>query len=230
LVNIHRLGIIPVMGAFFVNYQIKSGDQDRVAAAAAELIQGRAYVSPPKNGWITLYDEISDQQDAYEIGRLGSELSAQLKAVVFAFVVNDSAMFVYYLFDNGDLLDEYNSAPPPTSEDADADQKVRFAGRPDILLNYCPPGFDRSLLEVALMRGDGLIEGGFAENVYAEERLHPLTQALGMDDLRTTLGFSDFDRRVLSIPQGREFAKLDGKKIRRPGMRRVPPPIPRPPR
>ena len=219
------------MGAFFVNYQIKSNDQAKVVTAASELVQARAYVSPPKTGWITLYDEASDQQDAYQIGRLGSELSTKLETVVFAFIVNDSEMFLYYLFDNGDLLDEYNSTPPPTNEAADADQKIRFAGRSEILINYCVPGTSRGDLEVILKRGESLAEGGFASSVYAEERLHPLASALQMDDLRTTLSYGDFDQQQASIPQGRAFEKIDGKKSRRPtSVRRIPPQIPRPPR
>jgi hypothetical protein len=214
------------MGAFFVNYQIKSTDQAAVVAAAGELVQGRAYISPPLNGWVTLYDEISENQDAYEIGRLGSEISARLQAAVFAFLVNDSTMFVYYLFDNGDLLDEYNSEAPPTNDAAEPDQRVRFQGRPDILMNYCAPGTHRGDVEVALLRGDSLVEGGFASSVYAEERLHPLAAALQMDDLRTTLGFIDFDRRQARIPDSQSFVKIDGRKLRRPLTRRVPPSIP----
>jgi hypothetical protein len=217
------------MGAFFVNYQIKSTDQSKVVAVAGELVQGRAYISPPKAGWVTLYDEVSESQDAYEIGRIGSELSARLETVVFAFIVNDSTMFLYYLFDNGDLLDEYNSTPPPNHAQAEADQLDRFTGRPEILMNYCAPGTHRGDVEMALLRGDSLKEGGFASSVYAEERLHPLAIVLQMDDLRTTLGFIDFDRRQLSIPQGREFVKIDGRKLRRSSSRRIPPTIPRPP-
>jgi hypothetical protein len=218
------------MGAFFVNYQIRSEDQTKVVTAAGELVQGRAYISPPKDGWVTVYDETSESQDVYEIGRLGSELSTKLETVVFVFLVSDSTMFVYYLFDNGDLLDEYHSAAPPTNDAADADQKIRFTGRPEILMTYCPPGTNRGDVETALQRGDGLIEGGFAENIYAEERLHPLAAALKMDDLRTTLGYIDFDRRKMSIPENQAFVKIDGKRIRRPIARRIPPQIPRPPR
>ena len=218
------------MGEFFVNYQIRSTDQSQVVAAAGELVQRRAYISPPANGWVTLYDENSDSQDAYEIGRIGSELSARLGTVVFAFIVHDSAMFLYYLFDNGDLLDEYNSTPPPNHAEAEEDQRNRFAGRPEILVNYCAPGTSRGDLEVALRRSDSLAEGGFASSVHAEERLHPLAKALQMDDLRTTLGFTDFDRRQISIPQGPDFVKIDGRKMRRPSARRIPPPIPGSPR
>ena len=137
-------------------------------------------------------------------------------------------MFVYYLFDNGDLLDEYNSTPPPNHDAADADQKNRFQGRPEILMNYSArPGTNRGDIEIALRRGRSLIEGGFAPASHAET-LHPLAQALRMDDLRTTLGYIDFDRRQASIPQGRDFIKIDGRKSRRPTARRIPPQMPRP--
>jgi hypothetical protein len=218
------------MGAFFVNYQIRCDDQAKVLTAIGELAQGRAYISPPKYGWVTVYDEISENQDAYEIGRLGSELSTKLETVVFAFLVNDSTMFVYYLFDNGDLLDEYNSNPPPNHEHAEADQQVRFAGRPDILMNYCVPGTNRSDIEAALLRAESLVEGGFATSVHAEERLQALATALLMDELRASLGFIDFDHRRTRIPEGRDFQLIDGRKLRRPSMRRIPPQIPHPPR
>ena len=63
--------VIPAIGAFFVNYQIKSPDQQKVLAAAAELVQMRAYISPPANDWITLYDEVSENQDALRNRRPG---------------------------------------------------------------------------------------------------------------------------------------------------------------
>jgi hypothetical protein len=216
------------MGVSFVNYQIRSNDQAAVVAAAGQLVQGRAFISPPLNNWVTLYDEASETQDAHEIGRVGSDLSTLLGSVVFAFIVSDSTLLVYYLFDNGDLLDEFHSTPVPTSEHADADQRFRFAGRPEILLNYCVPGTSRSDLEIPLMRSEALVEGGFASTVYAEERLHPLVKLLRMDDQRTTMGFIDFDRRHAAVSDARHYQRIDGRKFRRPVARRVPPPIPRP--
>ena len=56
------------MAASYVNYHVRSDDQAAVTAAAKGLVQGRAYLTPPGNGWVSLYDEISERQDAYEIG------------------------------------------------------------------------------------------------------------------------------------------------------------------
>jgi len=215
------------MSASFVNYQIRSDDQAAVVAAASELVKGRAFVSPARNRWVTLYDENSELQDAYEIGRLGGELSARLNTAVIAFLVHDSSLFVYYLFENGDLLDEFHSAPPPASADADPEQRTRFTGRPEILLRYCVPGTTRSDLEVPLLGSDSFAEGGFASLVNAEERLHPLAAALNIDDLRIMLGFGDFDRRKTMIADSASFQKIDGRKLRRSATHRIPPQIPR---
>ncbi len=215
------------MGSNFVNYQVKSDDAAAVIAAATGLVQGRAYVSPVKTGWVTLFDERSESQDAYEIGRIGEELSLKLNTAVLAIVVNDSTLLVYYLFDNSDLLDEYNSNPPPVNPAANTDQKFRFAGRPDILLNYCPAGTPREQIEKSLRRGDALVEGGFATNMFAEERLRPLTAALQIDETRATSGFNDFERRYAAFPESAQFTAIGGKPVKPLQMRRIPPQIPK---
>jgi hypothetical protein len=212
--------------ASFVNYQVRSEDSAAVATAAAELIHGRAYVSPSKQGWVSLYDEKSETQDAYEIGRIGSDLSAKLNTAVIAFLVSESTLFVYYIFENGDLVDEYHSTPPPNNAQTQADQRFRFMGRPDELLKFCAPGTARRDIELALLRGDSLMEGGFAASVNAEERLHPLATALRIDDLRIMLGFTDFDRLKDSIADGASFTRIDNRKIRRSVSPRIPPRYP----
>lgn len=212
--------------ASFVNYQIRSEDSAAVAAAVSELIQARAYVSPAKSGWVSLYEEKSETQDAHEIGRLGMELSARLSTAVIAFLVSESTLFVYYIFENGDLVDEYHSTPPPNNALTEADQRYRFMGRPDELLKFCAPGTQRQDIEQLLLRGDSLMEGGFAKSVNPEERLHPLATALQIDDLRIMLGFSAFDQLKNSIADGASFVKIDTRKIRRAATPRIPPRYP----
>jgi hypothetical protein len=212
----------------FVNYQVRSNDAVAVATAVRELILGRAYVSPAKAGWVSVYDEKSETQDAHEIGWLGIELSARLNTAVIAFLVSESTLFVYYLFNDGDLVDEYHSTAPPSNVQAGADeqfadQKFRFMGRPDELLKLCAPGTQRRDIEQALLRNDSLMEGGFAASLHPEERLHPLATALQIDDLRIMLGFADVDRLKTGIADGDSFVKIDNRKIRRSTSPRIPP-------
>jgi hypothetical protein len=215
------------MGSNFVNFQVKSTDAAAVIAAATGLVQARAYVSPVKTGWVTLYDEKCESQDAYEIGRIGEELSLKLNTAVLVILVHDSTLLVYYLFDNSDLLDEYNSNPPPVNPNANTDQRYRFMGRPEILLNYCPAGTPRAQIEKALLRGDALSEGGFATNMFAEERLRPLMSAMQIDETRATSGFNDFERRYAAFPDSSQFTAIGGKPVKPLQIKRIPPQIPR---
>ena len=50
------------MGASLTNYQVRGKSAAEVSEAVASLVQSRAYVSPEKNGWVTIYDEASDRQ------------------------------------------------------------------------------------------------------------------------------------------------------------------------
>ncbi len=153
-------------------------------------------------------------------------MSINLDAAVLAFLVNDSSLFVYYLFENGNLTDEYNSSPALPNPNADSNQRYRFAGRPEILLNYCPPGTQRSVIEKALIRPDLLVEGGFASFMFAEERLRPLAAALRIDEARALAGFNDFERNWAGFPDSRLFQPIGGKPMKKLAVKRIPPPIP----
>ena len=212
------------MAASYVNFHVRSDDQAAVAAAAAALVQGRAYVSPAGGGWVSVYDEVSERQDAYEIGRVAGEMSVALDTAVFAFVVNADTLFVYYLFERGDLMDEYNSAPGPTDARAGVDPSAWFAGRPELLVNYCAPGTRPETLATALARQDTLHESGFGSAVRAEQRLRPLAGALRVDITRATRGFHDVDRRP--PPDVAAYQRLDGRPIKNPFRGPVPPRMP----
>ncbi len=214
------------MPASYVNYHVRSTDAAGVAAALRGLVRGRAYVAPAVDGWVTLYDEVSERQDAYEIGRLAGELSAVLATAVLAFVVADEVLFVYYLFDAGDLLDEYNSDPPPAAEAAPVDPTTWFTGRPEMLVRYCPPGTSASGLAGLLGRAETRHEGGFASAVHAEQRLRPLAAALRIDLARATVGFPDVDRRRSTFTDGARYQRLDGRPLRNPFRGPVPPRVP----
>ncbi len=214
------------MSASYVNFHVRSDDQAAVAAAASGLVQGRAYVAPAGGGWVSLYDEIGERQDAYEIGRLAGELSAKLGTAVFAFLVNENTLFVYYLFRGGDLLDEYNSDPAPASEAAGVDPSTWFAGRPELLAEFCPPGTRPADLATVLARDDTQHEVGFASAVRAEQRLRPLAGALRIDPARALRGFHDVDRRLSAIADAAQYLRLDGRPLKNPFRGPVPPRMP----
>ena len=99
------------MGAFFTNYQIRSTSPDAVRDALKPLAK-RAYISPPKNGWVTVYEQQSDSQDDAILRRIAMGLSRKLATEVFAFCVHDSDILIYFLYGRGQLL---SSTQPRTT-------------------------------------------------------------------------------------------------------------------
>src|SRR5205823_4660728 len=87
---------------------------------------------PAKNGWVTVYDEASDGQNEKVLRSLGEALSKQLDTVVIACLVHDSDIAMYWLFDRGHLVDEFNSAPDYFSK-ADSKTRARVRGRAEAL-------------------------------------------------------------------------------------------------
>src|SRR5438874_2591578 len=113
------MNVATIMGAFFTNYQLRTEDSSAVANAVKPLASPRAYVSPPKNGWVTVYEEKSDEQDDAVLRKIAMALSRSLKTAVFAFLVHDSDVLMYWLYNNGQIVDEFNSAPDYFGEKVD---------------------------------------------------------------------------------------------------------------
>lgn len=57
------------------------------------------------------YDEKSDNQDDSEFRHVGETVSRDLGAPVFAVLNHDDDILAYWLFEAGNLVDEYNSCP-----------------------------------------------------------------------------------------------------------------------
>lgn len=96
------------MGAFYVNYTVKGADQQSVVRA---LSGRRAFVSPERDGFTVIFDQQSDNQDQDAIAMLAGQLSADLQRTVLALLVHDSDILWYQLYENGTLVDQYNSTP-----------------------------------------------------------------------------------------------------------------------
>jgi hypothetical protein len=187
------------MGASFTNYQVRTKSNSAVQKALLGLIRSRAYVSPEKAGWVTVYDESSDEQDEATLGRIATELSKALDTVVLAFLVHDSDIAAYWLYQKGVLADEFNSAPDYFDENISTEARARVRGNPDALLPLCVPGTTRADVEAILHPTDGL-------PLMAEGILTDLAPLLGIDDARISLGFEYFDQEGEDLlPDSSEF-------------------------
>ena len=110
----------------FGSIHVQSDDESAVRRAVEQFMPriGRtegSQVTPPRNGWIAVYDELCDRdRDAQR--RLARELSDRLGAVVAALALEEGAVVRCVFFERGRMVDEYLSLPeyygPLTRADA----------------------------------------------------------------------------------------------------------------
>jgi hypothetical protein len=121
------------MGSFITNLHVRGADHESIVAALQSLRATPAYLSAGRDdAWISVFPDGVDQ-DAMALQKLGTELSRRLQQPVIAFLVHDSDIFVYLLFDKGEELDRYDSAPGYFS----GEDLKPSGGAIDVLMRYC---------------------------------------------------------------------------------------------
>jgi hypothetical protein len=171
------------MGLFCVNFHFRTTDDRALSGALNRRGVTRYRVVPAKSGWTSVYEEQASEQDDRRIRELAGGLSEDLHVAAIAFMVHDSDIACYWLFDNGHLLDEYNSDPdyfgnsdgPPSPS----------GGRTDVLLRYCRPGVRQDELAAILA------EETVRSTTFAEHLIQRLARALGIDRNRAIADYRD---------------------------------------
>jgi hypothetical protein len=166
------------MGLSCVNMHFRSTDDKALTAAVKKRGLSRFRVLPAEGGWTTLYEERASEQDDQRIRELTVGLSRELKVAAIAFMVHDSDIACYWLYENGGLLDEYNSCPNYWDDDATG-KGTPSGGRTDVLVRFCRPDVTADQL-TAILHQDTI----FAENV-----IEQLAAALGIDEGRALADF-----------------------------------------
>jgi hypothetical protein len=162
------------MGLFCVNFHFRTTDHRALSEALDRRGIGRYRVVPARSGWTSLCEEQASEQDDRRIRDLAGGLSEDLHVPAIAFMVHDSDIACYWLFDNGQLLDEYNSDPGYFESDADGPPSPS-GGRADVLLRYCRPGVRQD--ELAAMLSQETVRA----TTFAEDVIRRLAKALGID-------------------------------------------------
>ncbi len=158
------------MGLFCVNLHLRTTDEGALSAALKRRRVSRSRIVPAKGGWISVYEARASEQDDGWIRELAGGLSKELDVAAIAFMVHDSDIACYWLFDKGELLDEYNSDPDYFDEDGDGPPSPA-GGRADVMVRYCRKGVQQKEL-AAILAGD---------NLFAERVIEQLAYRLGID-------------------------------------------------
>ena len=103
-------------GASFGSIHVQTDDLGGVERAVAQFVprlpghSRGSTVTPPRNGWITVYDDACDREPAM-LRRLAKELSERSGAVVIAIGVEHDEVVRFVLLEAGRVVDEYLSVP-----------------------------------------------------------------------------------------------------------------------
>jgi hypothetical protein len=136
-------------------------------------------------GWTSLYEKRASEQDVDRVRGLAAGLAADLKVAAIAFLVHDSDIACYWLYDNGQLVDEYNSCPDyfagPHYDPSQHTSRGPSGGSPEVLLRYCKAG----------VRSEELRDILAAETTFADDVVMVLATALGIDCERALVDYRD---------------------------------------
>lgn len=210
------------MGFFYTNIILYKVEQQPVADFLKN--QGRpAYISPDKNDFIVVYDKATEDQNTRVLMGLTENLTKYFKCTALASLIHDSDIYMYWLYDKGQLLDTYNSLPgyfDPQGE------------------NILPTGGDVQLLCSAFQKQSALpkVQTIFAQvtrSIQSEdwagdflqgEEIHlALIKALDMPSFGAYIGYKtleneDFDVEELDLEK---FLKIEPVESKLPLIKRL---------
>lgn len=97
------------MGNHYANITLKGSRREDIADILR--VNGcEAIISPSVDAITILYDKsIEIEENAIVV--LGKKISEELGCVAWAIFIYDDDVFMYWLFEHGELIDEYNSSP-----------------------------------------------------------------------------------------------------------------------
>lgn len=98
------------MGHFYVNTTLRGPSQEHILRILHQYNRN-AYVSPTENSYTVVFDEECDDQDTDIIHNFSILLSHSLQCIALTVLNHDDDIFWYKLYENGKLIDTYDSNP-----------------------------------------------------------------------------------------------------------------------
>jgi hypothetical protein len=188
------------MGSFYTNITLRTTDTDRVEAGLRQARRS-ALIAPPDKGCTVVFDAASEDQDIEVLRALAIHLSRACKCPALAVLNHDDDVLVYLLYENGELLDEYNSAPSYFDDEADPGAPPTGGDAQRLSATFGVPGRASELERI--LRATTAADDGF---VFAMDRHRELTDALGTPSSAVGAGYTYLEQG--EFPEGIEASVL----------------------
>lgn len=192
------------MGTSLVNFHVRGKAVPLVRDAFKELRPENAWIAEGHEGWVTLWDFEASSGNTDRIRQICEHISARLDCPVISFLVHDSDVFRYWLYENGQCVDEYDSWPAcwvhePVDEES-------LAANVELLVRHCRSAVKLDDLQsILVQRRHADIAGGNLAYVFAEKQLWALAPLLGIDTNCAATDFIDLGRDVDPAEVGAEW-------------------------
>jgi len=173
------------MGAFYGNITLKGASQ---AAVVQALRCHRAIVTPNFGDYVVAFDSVCDEQDIDGIQALTSRLSHELGCPALAIVVHDDDLFGYFLYEEGELRDWYNSSPSYFDFGSADEPAAPDGGNAERLCATFGAGRPEQLEHILRQRPG---KDGY---VFETERHRDLVSALSLPECSVGVAFASFER------------------------------------
>lgn len=194
------------MGSFFTNVQVQMPDGvepadllDTVTHALTSLAAERGMIPcadasttadrtvvlrPSEVGWLSVYDEGTEDQDAQGLDVLARELSRAIGGMAVTVLVHDSDVLQLALFRRGKCLDRYDSHPAYFCDGEPSKKELaKVAGNPDRWAPLLTEGH----------RPEDLALAWREKKLFAEATLARTSELLGWAEGRAAVGFRYLD-------------------------------------
>ncbi len=154
------------------SHHLRCDSSKRVATAARGVLGGRALISEPRDGWVSIWDEDGCSEDLEDLPLVASRLSKRLDAPCISFFVGADGATRYWLHDGGRLVDAYVA-------------NGTAVGDAPALAGYCLDDTDPEDLRDILD----------AETPFEQERVEALAEMLGIEPERASLSYESIAER-----------------------------------
>jgi hypothetical protein len=188
------------MGNFYANFSVKSSAQQQVVDILQQA-QRIAVITPSEKGYIVVYDEEADTQAIQPILDVGSLLSEALKTPVLAVLNHDDSILCYWLFDQGSLVDSFNSRPD-YFDDFQEETHNEQGGDPERLCSLLKPDADSEAVNTILRE----------KYLFAIDQHRNLADFLGLPKWSVGVGFNSVDYLEAEL-EDEELIDLEGEEF-----------------